>query len=84
MKRDETHIMTVAHGGLLRFAMVLHPNIIVVDGRELSEQRFGNCELREYTVEFIFNSSIEKDGVAVGVGVDVSKERPLIVLTEVM
>ena len=51
-KRVEDRILTVAHGGLLRFVMVHHPNVVVVDGRSEEKKRFGNCELREYDVEW--------------------------------
>jgi broad specificity phosphatase PhoE len=50
--REEEVILTVAHGGLLRFGMVDHPNVMVMDGRSSVEKRFGNCELREYEVDW--------------------------------
>jgi broad specificity phosphatase PhoE len=97
-EREETNILTVAHGGLLRFAMVQHPNIIVVDGRKTQEQRFENCELREYDVEFTTNMDMlaEKQNEAhvdedadtnneenTGMTVKVTTERPLIILREI-
>lgn len=71
--RPEDKILTVAHGGLLRFCMVSHPNIEVNDKRPEDGKRFGNCELREYEISWTTES--EKD--------EVTEERPLVVLAEI-
>jgi broad specificity phosphatase PhoE len=59
--RSEDKILTVAHGGLLRFCMVDHPNIRVIDDRPHDGKRFGNCELREY--EMTWTADCENDEV---------------------
>lgn len=51
MKRQEDKILVVAHGGILRFCMVDHPLVQVIDERPDDAKRFANCELREYSVE---------------------------------
>eukprot|EP00591_Stephanopyxis_turris_P008401 CAMPEP_0195512472 /NCGR_PEP_ID=MMETSP0794_2-20130614/4417_1 /TAXON_ID=515487 /ORGANISM="Stephanopyxis turris, Strain CCMP 815" /LENGTH=262 /DNA_ID=CAMNT_0040640261 /DNA_START=100 /DNA_END=888 /DNA_ORIENTATION=- len=53
-KREEEKVLVVAHGGLLKFMLVDHPNIKLLDRRSAEmngrsiEQRFRNCELREF------------------------------------
>ena len=69
-QRREDNILTVCHGGILRFCMVNHPHVKVIDGRDDSAKRFGNCELREYSMTV----STSKNG---------DTERPLVTLTEV-
>lgn len=76
--REEEFILTVAHGGLLRFGMVDHPNVRVVDQRGRDEKRFGNCELREYEAQ-VTGQVIADTTAAV-----VTEERPLIVLREIL
>jgi len=70
--RPEDSILTVAHGGLLRF-IANHDNVKVIDHRPAETKRFGNCELREYHVEW--NTESEEENV--------TKERPLVILTEI-
>ena len=70
--RSEENIMVVSHGGILKFCMVDHPLVQVIDNRPTNAKRFGNCELREY--EMTWTSEIETD----------FKERPTITLTEIM
>ena len=96
-ERVEERILTVAHGGLLKFVMVHHRNVVVVDGREEGEKRFGNCELREYEVEWTTCTKIldqerkgqQGQGQGQGQGQDtvntviVTEERPLIIMTEI-
>jgi len=57
LRRPESVICLVCHGGILRFAMNQHDAIRVVDGRENGSDRdvkgrFGNCELRRYSIEW--------------------------------
>lgn len=70
--RPEENILTVAHGGLLRF-IGNHENIKVIDQRPAETKRFANCELREYQVEWTTDS--EKQGV--------TEKRPLVILNEI-
>ncbi|GFH44135.1 hypothetical protein CTEN210_00609 [Chaetoceros tenuissimus] len=91
-ERQEQEMLMVAHGGLFRFVMMLHPNVIVVDDREERQKRFGNCELRQYDVEYYTNVNdvvdwkhlqtllVESDD---DVAMEITAERPLIVLKEV-
>lgn len=58
-EREEERILVVCHGGLLRFFMNQHPNVKLEDericcSREVREVggRFGNCELREFIVQW--------------------------------
>ena len=69
-QRKEDNILTVCHGGILRFVMVNHPLVKVVDGRGETEKRFGNCELREYSMTLTASENGDT-------------ERPLVTLTEV-
>ena len=69
--RPEESILTVAHGGLLRF-IGNHENIQIIDQRPPEMKRFVNCELREYQVEWTTES--KKEGV--------TEERPLVILNE--
>lgn len=70
--RPEDKILTVAHGGLLRF-IANHTNIEVIDQRPEDKKRFGNCELREYSVSWTTDSDKET----------VTEERPLVILNEI-
>lgn len=70
--RSEEKILTVAHGGLLRF-IANHPNIEVVDTRSEDKKRFGNCELREYSVSWTSDSDEDH----------ITEERPLVILNEI-
>jgi broad specificity phosphatase PhoE len=62
--RPETSILLVAHGGILRYALSQHPNVVLKDARTSSassiasaasdrsvQERFHNCELRRYRME---------------------------------
>lgn len=56
-ERPETSILLVAHGGILRYTMQEHDQVVVQDGRteksdRLADARFGNCELRRYQVSW--------------------------------
>ncbi|CAB9523836.1 phosphoglycerate mutase [Seminavis robusta] len=58
MERPEDSILLVTHGGLLRFTMQQHNRVKMMDGRTSKQEerdvqaRFGNCELRRYTMEW--------------------------------
>ncbi len=69
LQRDEEKILVVSHGGILRFTMVNHPLVHLVDERDDTCIRFSNCEMRQYTMSFTFETN--NDG-----------ERPLVILTE--
>jgi broad specificity phosphatase PhoE len=71
--RQEEKILTVAHGGLLRF-IAHHSNIEIIDERPEHKKRFGNCELREYSVSWTTESERES----------VTEERPLVILREII
>jgi hypothetical protein len=53
-EQDEERILLVLHGGILRYAMNIHPLIHVVDERSDDKRtkeiksRFDNCEVRQY------------------------------------
>jgi broad specificity phosphatase PhoE len=57
-ERDEEWILLVLHGGILRYAMNIHPLIHVVDGRSDDKRtkeiksRFDNCEVRRYCLSW--------------------------------
>lgn len=79
LDRPEDSIFLVCHGGILRFTMNDHDLVKVVDGRsktvEQQEEvtaRFGNCELRRYSIAW--ESSTGNDSSDV--------KRRTIVLTE--
>ena len=62
--QEEERILVVSHGGLLRFLMNGHPNVLLEDGRENhgTDQRdvgarFGNCELREFEMRWSRDNS---------------------------
>ena len=74
LRRSEDKILVVSHGGILRFSMVDHPLVKLLDGREPNKKRFDNCEMREYEISYDLNNT-EKD--------DNGDERPVVVLTEV-
>jgi len=88
-ERSEQIMVVVSHGGLLRFTMNMHPNVGVRDGRSgtggdvegavdvrCSKSRFGNCEVRAYELDLVFDDNIEGD-------IDIQKLRPNVVLTEI-
>ena len=88
-ERSEQILVVVSHGGLLRFTMNMHPNVGVRDGRSgsggdiegagdvrCSKSRFGNCEVRAYELDLVFEDNIEGD-------IDIQKLRPNVVLTEI-
>lgn len=88
-ERSEQIMVVVSHGGLLRFTMNMHPNVGVRDGRSgtggdvegavdvrCSKSRFGNCEVRAYELDLVFDENIEGD-------IDIQKLRPNVVLTEI-
>lgn len=68
-RRKEDKILAVAHGGILRFSLVDHPLIKLVDGRDDKTKRFSNCEMREYEISHDINGG--------------TSERPVIILTEI-
>lgn len=51
-KQPQHNLLVVCHGGLLRFLMMNHPKVKMVDRRAENEKRFGNCELREYEMSW--------------------------------
>lgn len=66
MQQQETNILLVAHGGLLKMMMNDHPRVVVIDGRNKQQhqdvdrcvtQRFGNCELRSYIISIWKNQA---------------------------
>jgi hypothetical protein len=89
-ERSEQIMVVVSHSGLLRFTMNMHPNVGVRDGRSgsggdveegagdvrCSKSRFGNCEVRAYELDLVFDDNIEGD-------IDIQKLRPNVVLTEI-
>lgn len=88
-KRPEQKMVIVAHGGLLRFTMNMHPRVGVRDGRNVgkaddtadlrcSKSRFGNCEVRAYELDLVFENKADLEG-----DVDLHSLRPDVVLTEV-
>mmetsp|Transcript_7723 Transcript_7723/g.21482 ORF Transcript_7723/g.21482 Transcript_7723/m.21482 type:complete len:303 (+) Transcript_7723:1-909(+) len=91
-ERPEQKMVVVSHGGLLRFTMNMHPSVGVRDGRNTrtasdaegianvrcSKSRFGNCELRAYELDLVFDKDYNLEG-----DVDLQKLRPDVVLTEV-
>lgn len=64
-ERPEQRVVLVAHGGILRYTMSEHPQVVVKDGRRKNEEdrpveaRFDNCELRRYHVTW----DEEKDSI---------------------
>ena len=59
LERPEDSIFLVCHGGILRFTMNQHDLVKMVDGRSSKPSttdqqdvtaRFGNCELRRYSI----------------------------------
>jgi len=68
LRRSEDKVLVVSHGGILRFSMVDHPLVELVDDRDQDNKRFSNCELREYFI------SIKEDN---------HTERPVVILTEI-
>lgn len=75
MKRPEESILLVAHGGILRYLMTIHPRISLKDERKSAnkpvEARFDNCEVRHYRLSWSDSSDNMKG------------ERRRIVMTEV-
>ena len=75
LQRPEKKILLVAHGGILRYTMTEHPNVLVKDARRQSavdnnnddgdttirpvDARFDNCELRRYQIQW---GTSEEDG----------------------
>ena len=58
LARPERRILWIGHGGQLRFFMNQHERVKIVDGRRCSDRperdvksRFGNAEIRRYTLE---------------------------------
>ena len=89
VKRPEQKMVVVAHGGLLRFTMNMHPRVGVRDGRNgskaddaaeirCSKSRFGNCEVRAYELDLVFDKEASLEG-----DIDLHTIRPNVVLTEV-
>ena len=85
-KRPEQKMVVVAHGGLLRFTMNMHPRVGVRDGRNggdtsdlrCAKSRFGNCEVRAYELDLVFDKEANLEG-----DVDLHSLRPDVILTEV-
>lgn len=75
LQRSEDKILVVSHGGILRFTMVDHPLVSLVDGRDENDKRFSNCEMRQYEIAYDLKMRMCNDAT--------SYERPLIILTEV-
>jgi len=69
LRRNEKQILVVSHGGILRFTMVDHPLVKLIDGRSEDAKRFNNCELRGYEISYDTNAG--------------SPERPIVILTEI-
>lgn len=80
LRRSEDKILVVSHGGILRFSMVDHPLVKLVDGREPDKKRFDNCEMREYEISYEVNTDMNDNDTGVD---NRSSERPVVVLTEV-
>ncbi|KAL3933325.1 MAG: hypothetical protein SGBAC_010448 [Bacillariaceae sp.] len=64
MNRPEESILLVAHGGILRYMMTIHPHISLQDERKSAgkplEARFNNCEVRHYRLSWSDSNSGEK------------------------
>ncbi|CAJ1964104.1 unnamed protein product [Cylindrotheca closterium] len=64
MKRPEESILLVAHGGILRYLMTIHPLISLQDERKSAEKpveaRFDNCEVRHYRLSWINSDNMEE------------------------
>lgn len=56
LKRPESTILLVSHGGILRYTMNDHPMVVLRDERtqvgKAVEARFDNCETRRYRLEW--------------------------------
>ena len=64
LNQPEQNVLLVGHGGLLNYTMNGHAKVVLVDGRQSSDnkgneseeevrcitKRFGNCELREFII----------------------------------
>ncbi|KAL7513536.1 hypothetical protein ACHAXN_012009 [Cyclotella atomus] len=93
MQQNETNILLVAHGGLLKMMMNDHPRVVLVDGRNKHpsndmdrcvSQRFGNCELRSYIISAWKNEAeIADDATAINAESSLHKTQPVITLEEV-
>ena len=85
-ERPEQKMVVVAHGGLLRFTMNMHPRVGVRDGRNGGDTadlrciaaRFGNCEVRAYELDLVFHEDVSSE-----MDVDLHSLRPDVILTEV-
>ena len=85
-ERPEQKMVVVAHGGLLRFTMNMHPRVGVRDGRNggdtadlrCSKSRFCNCEVRAYELDLVFEEDVSSE-----MDVDLHSLRPDVILTEV-
>jgi broad specificity phosphatase PhoE len=67
MERPEECILLVAHGGILRYTMNIHPHVKLVDQRTGAkekpiESRFDNCELRRYTLNWEEEGGKDSEG----------------------
>jgi len=78
IQRKEHKVLVVTHGGILRFLMVDHPNVKVIESRKEEEKRFENCELREYEMSWTSNDTINERNDDTSL-----PYRPIITLTEV-
>jgi broad specificity phosphatase PhoE len=72
LRRTEDKILVVSHGGILRFSMVDHPLVKLVDERKDHQKRFSNCEMREYEISYSCANG-END-----------ETRPVVTLTEIL
>jgi hypothetical protein len=74
--RPEQRILWIGHGGLLRFFMNQHERVSLVDGRQKREEReqvgarFGNAEVRRYTLEEAGGEEDKDAGVLILTEVD--------------
>lgn len=77
LRRTEDKVLVVSHGGILRFSMVDHPLVKLVDGRDDDQKRFSNCEMREYVISY---SSADDENYVDGA----NEIRPVVTLTEIL
>ncbi len=77
LRRTEDKVLVVSHGGILRFSMVDHPLVKLVDERDEDKKRFNNCEMREYVISY---SSADGENYVDGA----NETRPVVTLTEIL
>jgi broad specificity phosphatase PhoE len=86
MDRPEDSILLVAHGGILRYMMNIHPLISLQDKRSNPgkpvESRFDNCEVRHYLLTWTDAEDASNQDTAQSIS-EAHRERRKIIMTEV-